>query len=55
MKGEWHVIPTQEDGAALETTSDRVRAACRIVGMTLLGLSIGCAFVAIRWLVGIEA
>lgn len=54
--GGWNVIPTQEGGSSLETTSDHMHraTACRIVLMTMLGISIGFAFIALRGVVGFE-
>ena len=54
--GGWNVIPTQDGGSSLETTSDHMHraTACRIVLMTMLGISIGFAFIALRGVVGFE-
>ena len=51
MKCEWQAVPTHD------TTIDPIlnmQYTLRICGMTLLGLSIGCAFVAFRWIMGID-
>lgn len=56
MATGWEAVPTTEDDGAcrLDTPLDRLRTACRLFGMVLLGLSIGCTFVLIQRLIGFK-
>jgi hypothetical protein len=58
MPSGWEALPTTDDGAGgacrLETPADRIRTACKLAGMVLLGLAIGCTFVLIRELMGLK-
>jgi len=54
-------LPTTDDGAGgvggacrLDTPAERIRTACKLMGMALLGVCIGGAFVLIRELIGIK-
>jgi hypothetical protein len=59
MQRDWEAIPTQEDqcssSSRLETQEQRLCVAIKILGMTLLGLGIGCSFIFIKWVFGIDA
>ena len=56
----WSAVPTSDgseprasaNADTLETTEGRTRVACKCVGMTLLGLGIGCTFVVLRQVTG---
>jgi hypothetical protein len=51
----WEAVPIHEDqGSRLETREERLCAVCKIFGMTLLGLGIGCSFVFVKWAFAIE-
>ena len=55
MPRGWEALPTPDgDGRRPEPPAERLRAACKPVGMVLLGLSIGCMFVLVRELFGIK-
>jgi hypothetical protein len=53
MPQGWEAVPLTDDpGTRLETTEERLRAACKILGMTAIGVGIGCLFVFVRWATG---
>jgi hypothetical protein len=55
MPGEWAAVPTTDDGRfRMDTPAERIRTACRLLGMVALGLSLGCTFVLIRELIGVH-
>jgi len=53
-RGGWRPVATTDGECRIDTLSDRVRVACRVLGMALLGTGIGCVFVFARWFIGIE-
>ena len=53
--GGFEPIPEDEDGEAAEMSGrERVRIACKVLGMSAVGVAIGCAFVAMREALGFE-
>jgi hypothetical protein len=56
MKIVWEAVPTTEDDGTcrMDTPLDRLRTVCRLLGMVLLGILIGCTFVLIRELTGFQ-
>ena len=58
MPSGWEALPTTDDGAGgacrLDTPAERIRTACKLMGMALLGVCIGGVFVLIRELIGIK-
>ena len=55
----WEAVPTSEcaeydDARDTMGVRERIKTALMVVGMSLIGIGIGCFFVFVRWITGME-